>query len=334
MRPTQEDVARKARVSRALVSLVMREAPNVSDRSRRKVLRAADELGYRPNAYARSLASKRVTTIGVLINDVANPYFGGVYSSLAEAAAQAGFDLLVEPGTRSAAKEATLVRTLLEHQVAGLVLLSPLLKTSELQRLTASWPTVMVGRRETIPGVDVVTSDEEYAARSMIKHLVDLGHSDIVHLSGGSRRAATDRSRAYRRAMEESGLQPREITSSFTPEGGRRAGHEVATLRPLPTAVVAANDLIAVGAMGVFQAQGIRVPEDISVVGFDDSQIAQLDLIQLTSIRQQVDLFGTTAMSLLVDRIENRHYDPVLRLIETELMVRRTTGASPAVNRG
>jgi DNA-binding LacI/PurR family transcriptional regulator len=134
--------------------------------------------------------------------------------------------------------------------------------------------------------------------------------------------------------MEEFGFEPREITSSFTPEGGRRAGHEVAALRPLPTAVVAANDLIAVGAMGVFQAQGIRVPEDISVVGFDDSQIAQLDLIQLTSIRQQVDLFGTTAMSLLVDRIENRHHDPVLRLIETELMVRRTTGASPAVSRG
>ena len=105
MGPTQEDVARRARVSRALVSLVMRGSPNVSEQRRRRVLRAAEELGYRPNAYARSLASKRLHTIGVLINDVTNPYFGGVYSSLAAAAEEAGFDLLVAPGTRSATKE-------------------------------------------------------------------------------------------------------------------------------------------------------------------------------------------------------------------------------------
>ncbi len=102
MGPTQEDVAKKAKVSRALVSLVMRDSPNVSEQRRRRVLRAAEELGYRPNAYARSLASKRLHTIGVLINDVTNPYFGGVYSSLAAAAEAAGFDLLVAPGTRSA----------------------------------------------------------------------------------------------------------------------------------------------------------------------------------------------------------------------------------------
>ena len=98
MGPTQEDVAKKAKVSRALVSLVMRGSPNVSEQRRRRVLRAAEELGYRPNAYARSLASKRLHTIGVLINDVTNPYFGGVYSSLASAAEEAGFDLLVAPG--------------------------------------------------------------------------------------------------------------------------------------------------------------------------------------------------------------------------------------------
>src|SRR4051794_41918284 len=103
----------------------MRGSPNVSDQRRRRVLRAAEELGYRPNAYARSLASKRLHTIGVLINDVTNPYFGGVYSSLAVAAELAGFDLLVAPGTRSAEKEATLVRTLLEHRGAGGGLLCP-----------------------------------------------------------------------------------------------------------------------------------------------------------------------------------------------------------------
>lgn len=325
MGPTQEDVAAKARVSRALVSLVMRGSPNVSEQRRRRVLRAAEELGYRPNAFARSLASKRIDTIGVLINDVTNPYFGGVYSSLAAAAEKAGFDLLVAPSTRSPTKEAALVHTLLEHRVAGLALLSPLMSTAELRRLTTSWPTVLVGRDASIAGVDVVTTDERHAARSVVEHLTSLGHRDIVHITGGNNRAAQDRSRAYRESMREHGLEPREVVGSFTHSGGQKAGHEVVDMRPLPTAVVAANDLIAVGAMGVFQSVGIRVPEDVSVVGYDDSQIAQLDLVQLTSVRQPVERFGSAAVSLLIDRIDDPGAARVVQRIETELVMRRTT---------
>lgn len=328
MGPTQEDVARRAKVSRALVSLVMRGAPNVSEQRRRRVLRAAEELGYRPNAFARSLASKRLDTIGVLINDVTNPYFGGVYSSLAAAAEDAGFDLLVAPGTRSPAKEAQLVRTLLEHRVAGLAMLSPLMPTTELRRLTASWPTVLVGRDASIAGVDVVTTDERQAARSVIEHLTALGHRDIVHVTGGANRSARDRSRAYRETMRDFGLQPQEVPGAFTHAAGQRAGHVVAAMRPLPTALIAANDLIGVGAMGTFQSLGIRVPEDISVVGYDDSQIAQLDLVQLTSVRQPIDRFGSAAMSLLVNRIANPDRQRVVQRVETELIERRTTGAA------
>ncbi len=325
MAPTQEDVARKARVSRALVSLVMRGAPNVSELRRRRVLRAAEELGYRPNAYARSLASKRLHTIGVLINDVTNPYFGGVYSSLATAAEEAGFDLLVAPGTRSAAKESALVRTLLEHRVAGLALLSPLMPTTELRQLTRAWPTVLVGRDASIAGVDVVTTDERYAARSLLEHLTALGHRDIVHITGGNNRAAHDRARAYREAMVEFGLEPREVAAAFTHVAGQEAGHEVAALSPLPTAVIAANDLIAVGAMGAFQSLGIRVPQDISVVGYDDSQIAQLDQVQLTSVRQPIDQFGDAAVTLLVHRIDQPDADRAVERLETELVERATT---------
>jgi DNA-binding LacI/PurR family transcriptional regulator len=325
MGPTQEDVARKAKVSRALVSLVMRGSPKVSEARRRRVLRAAEELGYRPNAYARSLASKSNHTIGVMINDVTNPYFGGVYSSLASAAEHAGFDLLVAPGTRSAARETALVRTLLEHRVAGLALLSPLMSAAELRRLTSDWPTVIVGRGATIAGVDVVATDERRAARSVIEHLVGLGHSDIVHVTGGSGRAARDRVRGYREAMAEVGLEPREVAGAFTHEGGQRAGREMLDLRPLPTAVFAANDLAAVGVMGVFDSAGVEVPGDVSVVGFDDSQIAQLDLVQLTSVRQPVEQFGTEAIELLLNRIDNPRTERATRELVPELVVRRTT---------
>jgi DNA-binding LacI/PurR family transcriptional regulator len=325
--PTQQDVAKKAKVSRALVSLVMRDAPNVSEQRRRRVLRAAEELGYRPNAYARSLASKRLDTIGVLINDLTNPYFGGVYSSLAAAADAAGFDLLVAPGTRSATKESALVRTLLEHRVAGLALLSPLMPTAELRQLTNSWPTVLIGRDAAIAGVDVVTTDERYAARTVLEHLTSLGHRDIVHITGGNNRAAQDRSKAYRDTMAELDLEPRQVVAAFTHAAGQKAGHEVAAMRPRPTAVVAANDLIAVGAMGAFQSLGLRVPEDVSVVGYDDSQIARLDQVQLTSVRQPVDQFGDVAVSLLVQRIDEPEAERAVQRLETELVERRTTAS-------
>jgi DNA-binding LacI/PurR family transcriptional regulator len=323
--PTQEDVAKKAKVSRALVSLVMRGAPNVSEQRRRRVLRAAEDLGYRPNAYARSLASKRLHTIGVLINDVTNPYFGGVYSSLAIAAEEAGFDLLVAPGTRSATKESALVRTLLEHRVAGLALLSPMMTTKELRGLTASWPTVLIGREASLDNVDVVTTDEHHAARLVLEHLTALGHRDIVQITGGSNRSAKDRAKAYRAVMRELGLQPREVAGAFSHEAGQEAAREIVEMSPLPTAVIAANDLIAVGAMGVFEAHGLRVPHDISVVGYDDSQIARLDLVQLTSICQGVDLFGSAAIELLVKRIDDPDTPRVVERIETTLVERRTT---------
>src|SRR3954463_528864 len=325
MGPTQEDVARKARVSRALVSLVMRGAPNVSEQRRRRVLRAAEELGYRPNAYARSLASKRLHTLGVLINDVTNPYFGGVYSSLATAAEAAGFDLLVAPGTRSADKESALVHTLLEHRVAGLALMSPMMPTKELRSLTASWPTVLIGRDASIAGVDVVTTDEHQAARLALGHLPALGHGDIVHISGGANRSARDRAKAYRQVMAELGLQPRDIAGAFSHEAGQEGAREILAMSPLPTAVLAANDLVAVGAMGVFESHGLHVPDDISIVGYDDSQIARLDLVQLTSICQGVDHFGSAAIRLLVSRMDDPDTPRVVERIETTLVERRTT---------
>jgi DNA-binding LacI/PurR family transcriptional regulator len=327
--PTQEDVAKKAKVSRALVSLVMRGSPNVSEQRRRRVLRAAEELGYRPNAYARSLASKRLHTIGVLINDVTNPYFGGVYSSFAAAAEEAGFDLLVAPGTRSAEKEAALVRTLLEHRVAGLALMSPMMPNKELRELTGSWPTVLIGRDTAIPGVDVVTSDEHQAARLVLGHLTGLGHRDIVHITGGANRSARDRAKGYREAMRELGLEPREVPGAFSHEAGQQAARRIVTMSPLPTAVVAANDLVAVGAMGVFESHGLHVPGDISVIGYDDSQIARLDLVRLTSVCQGIDQFGSAAVQLLVNRIADPHTPRVVQRLETTLIERSTTAHPP-----
>lgn len=335
MRPTQEDVAQRAGVSRALVSLVMRDAPNVSPARRDVVLKAADDLGYRPNASARSLATKEVRTFGVLIHDVTNPYFGLLYSSVADAAEAAGYDLLVGPGTRSPERERSLVTTLLEHQIAGLVLLSPMIGAADLRRLARTVPSVVVGIGVPIDGIDVVTTDEVDAATHAVRHLVELGHRDIVHVSGGSARPAIARADGYRAAMASAGLEARVVPGDFTAEAGRQAGRALCETGALPTAVVAANDLTAVGIMGALRAHGVDVPGEVSVVGYDDSQVAALDLVDLTSVRQSVEAFGTAAVGRLAARIESPGGPGTLQPIAASLVVRGSTGpARGATARG
>ncbi|MEI2821582.1 MAG: LacI family DNA-binding transcriptional regulator [Marmoricola sp.] len=326
MGPTQEDVARRANVSRALVSLVLRDAPNVSAQSREKVLRAANELGYRPNAFARSLASKQVHTLGVLINDVTNPYFAAVYSSFATAAEAAGYDLLVAPGVRSAGKEGPLVNTLLEHRVAGLALLSPIMRTDTLREICTASPTVVIGRDVSfVENVDVVTTDERQAAKEVIAHLTDLGHTQIAHITGGANRSAHDREAAYVSTMREHQLQPLAVPGDFTEEGGKRGAAHLLRSKQRPTAVIAANDLCAVGAIGEFSRHGLSVPEEVSVVGYDDSQIAGLAMVQLTSVRQSIEQFGASALSMLIERIADPDIATRANRMPTELVVRTTT---------
>jgi DNA-binding LacI/PurR family transcriptional regulator len=129
--------------------------------------------------------------------------------------------------------------------------------------------------------------------------------------------------------MEEHGLEPREVRGAFTDEGGRRGGQLVLELSPAPTAVIGANDLIAVGAMGVLRSHGRRVPEDVSVVGYDDSQIARLELVGLTSVRQPVDQFGEVAVSLLTERVEANRTQRVVERLPTTLVLRSTTAPPP-----
>lgn len=331
-RPTQLDVARAAGVSRALVSLVMRDAPNVAADTRERVRAAAVELGYRPNAFARSLASKGTRTLGVYIYDTTNPHFANLFTSLAAAAERASFDVLVSPGTRSAARESALINTLLEHQVAGLALLSPSMKETTLRELGSSVPTVVVGRETTSTGIDVVTTDEYAAARLILRHLRDLGHQEIVHISGGNdTRPGLDRAAAYRQVMRELGLTPVVVPGGFTPEGGREGAAAALALPRRPTALAAANDQAAVGALGYLRTLGLDVPGQISVVGFDDAQIAQLELVGLTTIDQRIERFGEVAMALLDERITGGRDSSRIERIDPRLVVRATTG--PASHR-
>jgi DNA-binding LacI/PurR family transcriptional regulator len=332
--PTMEDVATEAGVSRALVSLVMRDRPNVSEERRRRVREAAARLGYRPNAMARGLASRRTRTVGVILDDLRNPFFAEIAGGVEALASELGYQLLLAAGGRQARRERAAVAALLEYRVDGMILVSPRMPVADIAAAAAESPLVMVGRNARNLDADCVLINESHGTELVLEHLVGLGHERIAHVDGGTGAGGPQRRSAYLRAMKARrlGRHTRVIAGDFTEEAGTNAARQLLAEGDLPTAVFAANDVAAAGLLGGFDRAGLDVPGDISIVGYDNISIAHLAHVSLTTIDQPRDEMGRLALELLLDRIENRR-PPILRLIEPSLVVRSTT-APPRPNAG
>jgi DNA-binding LacI/PurR family transcriptional regulator len=333
--PTMQHVAERAGVSTALVSLVMRNAPNVSDLRRERVLRAAAELGYRPNVLARNLASRQTRTVGVVLNDLHNPFFAEMVDELESVADEAGYRILLGNGRRTRSGEAATVETLLQFRVDGLVLVGTIMKTSEIEEVARSAAVTIVGRTARTDSLDSVNNDESVGARLAVDHLVALGHRAIAHIGGGSGAGARARQRGYERAMRAHGLDDEIVMSGgdFTEQSGYAAA-EVLLARPEPpTAIFAANDLSAVGALDCVEDAGHVVPDDISIVGYDNTALAAMHHVSLTTIDQPRTHLGQMAMTLLLERMSGERTEPVHHVVAPELVVRATSGLPPGIDR-
>ncbi|WP_433799980.1 LacI family DNA-binding transcriptional regulator [Actinomycetospora sp. CA-084318] len=317
-RPRLSDVASAAGCSTASVSLVLRGAPGPSEATRDRVLAAAEQLGYRPDRAASLLARRRSGMLGV-VTDVRSTFHAEVVEELLDASARRGFDLLI--GARSPARdEERAVETLIDSRCEALLLLGTSGPAERLVALDGQVPVVAVSGRAG--GVDSVRVDDERGTREATEHLLALGHRDVVHVDGGAGEIAADRRRGYVAAMTAAGLAPRVL------RGGHGEAEGAAAVSGLggATAVTVFNDRAAVGLLDALVRAGVRVPDDVSVAGFDDSPLARLAHVDLTTVSQDVPALVANALDLVAERLDGGRAERREVVLAPRLVVRGTTG--------
>lgn len=325
--PTIRDVAERAGVSKSLVSLVLRGSDQVRSEKRRAVLAAVEELGYRPNAAARSLSERRTRTVGVLLNDMRNPWFVDLLDGLNSVLHENGLHTLLADGYLNRRLGEDLTRTFTELRVDGLVAVGTLPASQALRTAAARVPTVVVGAREPeLPRVDIVAGDDERGARLATEHLIGLGHRRVAHLAGRGV-VGELRRRGFEAVVEEHGLGADAVVEQgdLTEEGGYRATVRLLGRAERPTAVFAFNDIACVGALSAAEELGLRVPEDLSLVGYDNTYLSRLRHLWLTTVDNAGHDLGRRAARRLLDRITDPARPSALDLADPALEVRGTT---------
>lgn len=325
-KPTMQDVAKLAGVSRSLVSLVYQDAPNVSATRRAAVLEAAATLGYRPNRLARTLAQGRSMTIGVVVDDL-HAFFALTVEAIEDHAESSGYHALIANGSRNAQRTAEALSRFDDLQVDGVIAIGARGDIGSLIAATPSTPLVVIASEAATAEVDSVTSDETTGSALVVEHLLNLGHRDIAHVDGGLGASAAARRAGYCAAMKRAGLGEAidVIDADFTHDSGQKAAIRIAARASRPTAIFAANDLNAIGLMSEFNRLGIAVPNDISIVGYDDTAIVGLGADGLTTIHQPIYDMGTRAIKMLIERIEGTRTEVSHEVLTPRLVIRSTT---------
>ncbi|HEX3733247.1 MAG TPA: LacI family DNA-binding transcriptional regulator [Mycobacteriales bacterium] len=331
-RPTIRHVAQRAGVSKSLVSLVLRDAPQVSKDKREAVLRAMGELGYQPNAAARSLGEQRTRAVGVLLNDLRNPWFVDLLDGLHSVLYAHGLHMLLGDGRMNRQTDESLIRMFTEMRVDGLVLVGMMPISAAVAEIAGRVPTVMTGSREVeLPRVDTIANDDRRGGELAVQHLLDLGHTRIAHIAGWGA-VGRLRQQAYEATMRTAGLQDhiRVEPGDLTEEGGYRATVRLLSRGQAPTAIFASNDMSCIGAQSAADELGIATPGELSLVGYDNTYLAQLRHLWLTSVDGANHEIGQRAGRTLLTRIEHPDRPATLQLVAPSLQIRTSTAPQPS----
>ena len=328
---TIKDVARQAKVSIATVSRVLNDTGYVSEELEQRVRDAISALGYKPNVVARHLRRSESLTLGMLIPDSSNPFFAEVAKGVEDLCFERGYTVVLCNTDEQASKAAAYFTTLFQHRVAGFILLSPAGLREHIQHLLDEGiPVVLADRPLPDLRIDSVVSDNYGGARDAVRHLLELGHRRIGFIVGaGELDTIRSRWRGAEEAMHDAGIDidPELVIrqGDYFPQAGHSAADALLSRADPPSAIFAFNDLMAFGVLNYAQAHGIAVPEQLSVVGFDDIAMAAYSVPSLTTIAQPKYELGKKVAGMLLDRIAGDEQPPVSLTLPTTLMVRKST---------
>lgn len=333
---TIADVAKHAGVSKMTVSRVINDSGYISQETRKRVESAIAELGYVPNALARGLRFKQTHTIGLIVTDITNPFFTTLARGVEDVAYEHNFSVFFCNTDESADEETQYINVLIQKQVDGLLVVPTERTPESIEFLnTHAVPFVLLDRHVPDHQVDVVRCDSDQGAYDLVQHLLDLGHTRIAGLSGSaSVTTSRDRINGYQRAMSDAGLEHeahRAYFTSFTVEGGYESAQQALSEPERPTALFAANNFIAIGALRALRDAKLRVPDDISVVSFDDFPASILLDPFMTIVEQPAYEMGRRATKLLFERLNDEGPDgPQEIVLPTKLHIRKSS--SPPIH--
>lgn len=334
-----KDVARRAHVSISTVSHVVNSTRFVSELSRKRVEAAIRELGYVPSAVARSLKSNSTKTLGMLIPNCTNPYFAEIVRSVEDHCFGAGYTLILCNTDDEPRRQSVYLQVLSEKRVDGLIIISTG-NDSELLALLEGLtiPTVLLDREISHVQCDLVETAHMQGAMMATDHLIALGHQRIACIGGPTDlNSSTQRIQGWRNALSKADLSHDAAQlvwhSDFTSQGGFDAMKQVLQSPVKPTAVFVCNDLMGIGALSAAHEAGIRIPQDMSLVGFDDIELAHFTSPPLTTIVQPKHRMGVMAVDMLLERIQSKRQQAKQVLLQPTLVVRASSGPAPAEHR-
>jgi LacI family transcriptional regulator len=331
------EIAKRARVSTATVSRAINRVPTVDPQLAKRVWKVADELGYYPNTQARALVSGKSRIFGLVVSEITNPFFPEIVQTFEELAVQNNYEILLTSTVHDTKKMKTSVRRMLERRVDGVAILTFGMEESLLDDLRLrKVPLVFVDVGPDAPGVSNIRIDYLHGIRQAVQHLAALRHGRIAFIAGPSNlKSALARKEAFQKSMGEIGLEPPPemiVVGDHTMEGGMHALGELVKLISRPTAVLCSNDMTAIGVMREAYELGLRVPQDLSVIGFDNIRLSEFMTPPLSTVQMSQSELAKIAFKALMNEVTNQSVSEGRKeyKLTSHLILRRSTAMAPA----